>query len=187
MQLLVQTNLTQDCKIKHRNVARNVKAISLCHGARVTARIGPGPPPYLGFTITLSHSDTAQSLGVFGTNDQPRQRYLPDPHKTHKRQTFIPPTGSKTGVPASGLPQTGALDRAGTVKGSKKDRRWKYSPTGIQLLWVWCGMGLLSKLKMWQRKKYLAGINFDDDDDEVQEEVMTWFKGQVAEFYDSGI
>jgi hypothetical protein len=25
------------------------------------------------------------------------------------------------------------------------------------------------------------------DDDEVQEEVMTWFKGQVAEFYDSGI
>ena len=26
-----------------------------------------------------------------------------------------------------------------------------------------------------------------DDDDEVQEEVMTWFKGQVADFYDSGI
>jgi hypothetical protein len=25
------------------------------------------------------------------------------------------------------------------------------------------------------------------DDDEVQEEVMTWFKGQVADFYDSGI
>jgi len=36
-------------------------------------------------------------------------------------------------------------------------------------------------------KKHLAGKNFDDDDDEVQEEVMTWFKGQVAEFYDSGI
>ena len=28
--------------------------------------------------------------------------------------------------------------------------------------------------------------NFDDDD-EVQEEVMTWFKGQAADFYDSGI
>jgi len=26
-----------------------------------------------------------------------------------------------------------------------------------------------------------------DDDDEVQEEVMTWFKGQAAEFCDSGI
>jgi hypothetical protein len=26
-----------------------------------------------------------------------------------------------------------------------------------------------------------------DDEDEVQEEVVTWFKGQVANFYDSGI
>ena len=26
-----------------------------------------------------------------------------------------------------------------------------------------------------------------DNDDEVQEEVMTWFKGQAADFYDSGI
>ena len=26
-----------------------------------------------------------------------------------------------------------------------------------------------------------------DDDDEVQEVVMTWFKGQAADFYDSGI
>ena len=34
-------------------------------------------------------------------------------------------------------------------------------------------------------KKHLAGKNIDDDD-EVQEEVMTWFKGQVADFYDSG-
>jgi len=37
-----------------------------------------------------------------------------------------------------------------------------------------------------QLKKNLAGRNFDDDD-EVQEEVMTWFKGLVADFYDSGI
>jgi hypothetical protein len=35
-------------------------------------------------------------------------------------------------------------------------------------------------------KKHLAGKNFDDDD-EVQEEVMTWFTGQTADFYDSGI
>ena len=26
-----------------------------------------------------------------------------------------------------------------------------------------------------------------DNDDEVQEEVMTWFKGLTADFYDSGI
>jgi hypothetical protein len=26
-----------------------------------------------------------------------------------------------------------------------------------------------------------------NDDDEVQEEVMVWFKGQVADFYDSAI
>ena len=31
-----------------------------------------------------------------------------------------------------------------------------------------------------------AGKKFDDDD-EVQEEVMTWFKGLAADFYDSGI
>jgi hypothetical protein len=35
-------------------------------------------------------------------------------------------------------------------------------------------------------KKHLAGKKFDDDD-EVQEEVMMWFKGQVADFYDSRI
>jgi len=34
--------------------------------------------------------------------------------------------------------------------------------------------------------KHLAGKKFDDDD-EVQEEVMTWFKGQAPDFYDSGI
>jgi len=34
-------------------------------------------------------------------------------------------------------------------------------------------------------KKHLAGKKFDDDD-EVQEEVMTWFKGLAADFYDSG-
>jgi len=28
---------------------------------------------------------------------------------------------------------------------------------------------------------------YSHNDDEVQEEVMTWFKGQAADFYDSGI
>jgi hypothetical protein len=35
-------------------------------------------------------------------------------------------------------------------------------------------------------RKHLPGKQFDEDD-EVQEEVMTWFKGQAADFYDSGI
>ena len=35
-------------------------------------------------------------------------------------------------------------------------------------------------------KEHLAGKKFDDDD-EVQEEVMTWFKVLAADFYDSGI
>jgi hypothetical protein len=34
--------------------------------------------------------------------------------------------------------------------------------------------------------EHLAGKKFDDDD-EVQEEVMTLFKGRAAGFYDSGI
>jgi len=34
-------------------------------------------------------------------------------------------------------------------------------------------------------KIHLAGKKFDDDD-EVHE-VMTWFKGEAADFYDSGI
>ena len=35
-------------------------------------------------------------------------------------------------------------------------------------------------------KKHLARKKFDDVD-EVQEEVMAWFKVQAADFYDSGI
>ena len=35
-------------------------------------------------------------------------------------------------------------------------------------------------------KKHLAVKKFDDDD-EVQEEVLTWFKGLAADLYDSGI
>jgi len=35
-------------------------------------------------------------------------------------------------------------------------------------------------------KKHLAGKKFEDDD-EVQEEVMTWLNEQATDFYDSGI
>ena len=34
-------------------------------------------------------------------------------------------------------------------------------------------------------KKHLAGKKFEDDDE--MQEVMTWFTGQAADFYDSGI
>jgi hypothetical protein len=33
-------------------------------------------------------------------------------------------------------------------------------------------------------KKHFSGKKFEDDD-EVQEEFMTWFKGQAADFYNS--
>ena len=35
-------------------------------------------------------------------------------------------------------------------------------------------------------KKHLAGKKFDNDDELREEEVMTWFKGQAADFCDSG-
>ena len=40
--------------------------------------------------------------------------------------------------------------------------------------------------KIWRSDAVLAGKKFDDDD-EVQEEVMTCFKWQAADLYDSGI
>jgi hypothetical protein len=36
-------------------------------------------------------------------------------------------------------------------------------------------------------KKHLAGKKSDDDDDQLQKEGTTLFKGQAADFYDSGI
>jgi hypothetical protein len=39
--------------------------------------------------------------------------------------------------------------------------------------------------KFLHLKKHLTRKKFADDD-EVQEEVMTWFKGLAADFYDSG-
>jgi len=39
----------------------------------------------------------------------------------------------------------------------------------------------------WCREFSEGRNDVHDDDDEVQEEVMTWFKRQAADFYDSGI
>ena len=49
--------------------------------------------------------------------------------------------------------------------------------SGLHCDWRW-NMGFSPQ--QLARKKF-------DDDDEVQEEVMTWFKGLAADFYDSGI
>jgi DNA-binding FrmR family transcriptional regulator len=49
-----------------------------------------------------------------------------------------------------------------------------------------CGNVMISRLFL-HLKKHVAGEKFDDDDDEVQEKVMTWFKVLAADFYDSGI
>jgi len=44
----------------------------------------------------------------------------------------------------------------------------------------------MNQAKCEEERNISLGKKFDDDD-EVQEEVMTWFKGLAAEFYDSGI
>jgi hypothetical protein len=55
-----------------------------------------------------------------------------------------------------------------------------------QFLSVGCAVHLVSLRGRFPLKKHLAGKKFDDDDG-VQEEVMTWFKGQTEDFYDAGI
>jgi len=41
-------------------------------------------------------------------------------------------------------------------------------------------------VKKWCHEFSEGRADVHDDDDEVQEEVMTWFRGQAADFYDSG-
>ena len=55
----------------------------------------------------------------------------------------------------------------------------KFTNKLLFMVTLWIG-------KMWWRKNHLAGKKFDDDD-EVQEQVMTWFKGKATDFYNSGI
>ena len=45
---------------------------------------------------------------------------------------------------------------------------------------------VMNQAKCDEERDISLGKMFDDDD-EVQEEVMTWFKGLAADFYDSGI
>jgi hypothetical protein len=48
------------------------------------------------------------------------------------------------------------------------------------------GQTMLPTISTFHLRKHIKGKKFNDDD-EVKEEVMTWFKREVADFCDSGI
>ena len=79
--------------------------------------IGPGPPHYRGFTITLRNTMLSRTPPDHGSARR-RDLYFTT-HSTHKtaRQTSMPPTGFEPAIPASERPQTHALDRAATGVG----------------------------------------------------------------------
>ena len=65
------------------------------------------------------------------------------------------------------------------------DHKMKWMRSALKFLTRYAQEGDAFPLVL-RLKKHLAGKKFDDDD-EVQEEVMTLLKGQAADFYDSGI
>ena len=80
-----------------------------------TAPIGPGPPHYRGFTITLRHTTLCRTpLDKWSAR---RSDLYLTTHNTHKRQASMPPAGFAPVIPASNRPQTHALDRAATEIG----------------------------------------------------------------------
>jgi len=77
---------------------------------------GPWPPHYRGFMITLRHTTFCRTpLDEWSTRS--RDLYLTT-HKTHKKQTSMPPAGFEPAIPASERPQTEALDGAATGTGT---------------------------------------------------------------------
>jgi hypothetical protein len=81
-----------------------------------TTTIGPGPPHYRGFTVTLRHTTLGRTPLDEGSARR-RDLYLTN-HNTHKRQTSMPPAGFEPTIPASERPQTHALDGAAAGIGS---------------------------------------------------------------------
>ena len=57
-----------------------------------------------------SHPDTVPSVGLLWTTNSPSQTPVSD-HKTHKRETSMPPPEFEPTMPASERPQTHALDQ----------------------------------------------------------------------------
>ena len=77
-----------------------------------TAPSGSRPPHCRGFMITVRHS-TLGRTPLDKWSARRRDLYLTI-HNPHKRQTSMPPAGFAPAIPASGRPQTHALDRAAT-------------------------------------------------------------------------
>jgi len=85
-----------------------------------TARNGPGPPHYRGFTITLRHI-TLGTIPLAELSARRRDLHLTT-HNTHKRQASIPLARFEPTIPASEWSQTYALDRAVTGIGMNNTR-----------------------------------------------------------------
>ena len=56
-----------------------------------------------------------------------------------------------------------------------------------QIVAVYGDVMNLQNVTKWCREFSEGRADVHDDVDEVQEEVVTWFKGQAVDFYDSGI
>jgi hypothetical protein len=87
-----------------------VRRISSFRGT--TAPSGPRPPHYRGFTITLRH--TALERNPLDESSVRRTDLYLTTYNTHRRQASMPSAGFEPAIPAIELPQTHALDSAGT-------------------------------------------------------------------------
>ena len=88
------------------------------HGT--TAASGPRPPQFRGFTIILRHT----MFGRTALDEWPASRrdlYLAT-HNIHNRQISMTPMGFEPSIPASGRPQTPAIDRAATRIGYRMSK-----------------------------------------------------------------
>ena len=79
--------------------------------------IGPRPPHYRDFTITLRHI-TLGRTPLDEWSGRRRDLFLVT-QNTRNRQTSMPPAGLEPAIPASEWPQTHALDSAATGIGSQ--------------------------------------------------------------------
>jgi hypothetical protein len=77
---------------------KNITSRKLFSSTAQQPLVGPGPPHYRGFTITLRH--TPHSVGLLWTSDQPTQRPLSD-NTQHSHETDIhAPGGIRTNNPS---------------------------------------------------------------------------------------
>ena len=90
----------------------NILKQSSSHGA--TTLSGLELRHYRGFTITLSYTHSLGRIPLDEWLVWRRDLYLTT-YNIHKRKTSMPNARFKPAVPASGLPQTHAFDRAATV------------------------------------------------------------------------